>query len=161
MCRVFFYIKIPSVSLDYRVIFLAVESAYDKGEKLVLPGHCDLEELFSTRATLDMSVLRRTRLKPPQAACYHNPTKREPKVQNVEKQCCFAFQRLFQSYVTIFNLFLLRQGHSPYIFQTPQCYQIPFHGQLLARFTVRAATLTAHHSVVLRSALSSGSNSYN
>lgn len=62
------------------------------------------------------------------------------KLQNGGKQCCFAFQRLFQSYVTMFSLFLLRRGHSPHTFQTPQCYQIPFHGQLLAR-SVASATL--------------------
>lgn len=58
------------------------------------------------------------------------------KVQNGGKQCCFAFQRLFQSSLTAFSLFLLRQGHSPHIFQTPHCYQISFHGQLLAHSVV-------------------------
>lgn len=37
----------------------------------------------------------------------------------------------FKSSVTRFNLFLIRQGHSLHIFQTPHCYQIQFHGQLL------------------------------
>ncbi len=65
----------------------------------------------------------------------NNPTKREPKQRKSEnggKQCCFTFQRLFQSSSTVFSLFLLRRGHSPHIFQTPHCYQILFHGQFLA-----------------------------
>lgn len=48
------------------------------------------------------------------------------------KWCSCAFQRLFQSSVTRFNLFLIRQGHSPHIFQTPHCYQIQFCGQLFS-----------------------------
>lgn len=52
--------------------------------------------------------------------------------KKLRKWCSCAFQRLFQSSVTRLNLLLIRQGHSPHIFQAPHCYQIQFHGQLLS-----------------------------
>lgn len=55
--------------------------------------------------------------------------KKEAERDEKTKPGCYAFQRLFQWSVSRFNLFLIR--HSPHIFQTPQCYQIQLHGQLL------------------------------
>lgn len=62
------------------------------------------------------------------------------------KQDCLSFQKLFQSSVTVFNMFLLRRGHSPHIFQTPHCYQIQFHGQLLA--PSRSAVFRVHNAAL-------------
>lgn len=63
------------------------------------------------------------------------------KKKRERKWCSWAFQRLFQSSVTRFNLFLIRQGHCPHIFQTPHCYQIQFRGQLQSWLTAQEPVL--------------------